>query len=48
MRAKHFRHPVVSLIDVTFDSMELSADPGLTLTASSTEPGSPSADARRT
>ncbi len=42
---KHFQHPVVGLIDVTFDSMELPADPGLTLTAYSTQPGSPSADA---
>jgi MmyB-like transcription regulator ligand binding domain len=43
--AKHFAHPVVGLIDVTFDSMELLADPGLTLTAYSTEPGSGSEDA---
>jgi hypothetical protein len=42
---KHFQHPLVGLIDVTFDSMELPADPGLTLTAYSTEPGSPSEDA---
>jgi hypothetical protein len=32
-------------MDVTFDSMDLPADPGLTLTAYSTEPGSPSWDA---
>jgi hypothetical protein len=43
--SKHFQHPLVGLIDVTFDSMELPADPGLTLTAYSTEPGSPSEDA---
>ncbi|WP_375491357.1 helix-turn-helix transcriptional regulator [uncultured Jatrophihabitans sp.] len=43
--AKHFQHPVVGRIDVTFDSLDLPADPGLTLTAYSTEPGSPSADA---
>jgi hypothetical protein len=43
--AKHFRHPVVGLVDVTFDSLDLPADPGLTLTAYSTEPGSPSEDA---
>jgi transcriptional regulator with XRE-family HTH domain len=42
--AKHFQHPVVGRIDVTFDSMDLPADPGLTLTAYSTEPGSPSED----
>ncbi|GIM91026.1 helix-turn-helix transcriptional regulator [Paractinoplanes toevensis] len=43
--SKHFRHPLVGLIDVTFDSMPLPADPGLTLTAYSTEPGSPSEEA---
>lgn len=43
--SKHFRHPVVGLIDVTFDSMDLAAGPGLTLTAYSAEPGSPSEDA---
>jgi transcriptional regulator with XRE-family HTH domain len=42
---KHFQHPVVGLIDVDFDSLELLADPGLTLTAYSAEPGTPSADA---
>jgi transcriptional regulator with XRE-family HTH domain len=42
---KHFQHPLVGLVDVSFDSMELPADPGLTLTAYSTEPGSPSEDA---
>ncbi|BCY11650.1 helix-turn-helix transcriptional regulator [Actinoplanes sp. L3-i22] len=45
--SKHFQHPLVGLIDVTFDSMDLPADPGLTLTAYSTEPGSPSEDALR-
>ncbi|MCW2652431.1 MAG: hypothetical protein QOE41_2010 [Mycobacterium sp.] len=43
--AKHFRHPVVGRVDVAFDSMELPADPGLTLTAYTAEPGSPSEDA---
>jgi transcriptional regulator with XRE-family HTH domain len=43
--SKHFNHPVVGRIDVTFDSMELPADPGLTLTAYSTEPGTFSHDA---
>ncbi|WP_436532649.1 helix-turn-helix transcriptional regulator [Actinoplanes sp. HUAS TT8] len=42
---KHFQHPIVGRIDVTFDSMPLPADPGLTLTAYSTEPGSPSEQA---
>jgi transcriptional regulator with XRE-family HTH domain len=39
---KHFRHPVVGELALTFDAMELPADPGLTLTAYSAEPGSPS------
>jgi transcriptional regulator with XRE-family HTH domain len=42
---KYFRHPIVGLIDVAFDSLDLPADPGLTLTAYSAEPGTPSADA---
>jgi len=39
---KHFRHPVVGLVDVCFDSMSLAADPGLILTAYSAEPGTAS------
>ncbi len=42
---KHFRHPIVGTLDLAFDAMDLSADPGLTLTAYSAEPGSPSEDA---
>jgi len=42
---KHFHHPVVGIIDLAFDSMEIPADPGLTLIACSAEPGSPSEDA---
>jgi hypothetical protein len=42
---KHFRHPVVGLVDVCFDSMSLAADPGLILTAYSAEPGTASKDA---
>jgi transcriptional regulator with XRE-family HTH domain len=44
---KHFRHPVVGLVDVAFDSMPLPAseDQGLTMTCYSAEPGSPSDDA---
>ncbi len=44
---KHFRHPVVGLLDVTFDSMPLPTreDRGLTMTCYSAEPGSPSQDA---
>ena len=42
---KHFHHPIVGAIDVAFDSMDLPADAGLTLTAYSAEPGTPSEDA---
>ncbi len=44
---KHFRHPVVGLIDIEFDSMPLPAseDHGLTMTCYSAEAGSPSDDA---
>jgi transcriptional regulator with XRE-family HTH domain len=44
---KHFRHPVVGLVDVAFDSMPLPAseDQGLTMTCYTAEPGSPSDDA---
>jgi transcriptional regulator with XRE-family HTH domain len=43
--SKHFQHPIVGLIDVTFDSLDLPTAAGLTLTAYTTEPGSPSEDA---
>jgi transcriptional regulator with XRE-family HTH domain len=44
---KHFNHPVVGVVDVSFDSMQLPTkdDWGLTLTAYTAEPGSASADA---
>jgi transcriptional regulator with XRE-family HTH domain len=42
---KRFHHPVVGAIEVAFDSMDLLADTGLTLTAYSAEPDSPSDDA---
>src|SRR5918912_93365 len=38
---KHFTHPVVGELALAFDAMELPADPGLTLTAYSAEPGTP-------
>jgi transcriptional regulator with XRE-family HTH domain len=41
---KHFRHPAVGELDLSFEAMELSADTGLTLTAYTAEPGTPSAD----
>ena len=43
---KHFRHPVVGLIDVAFEAMPLPAreDQHLTMTCYTAEPGSPSDD----
>ncbi len=38
---KQFAHPVVGDLTVSFDAMELPADPGLTLTVYAAEPGSP-------
>ena len=40
-------HPVVGDLSLTFDMLELAADPGLHLLALSAEPGSTSADALR-
>jgi transcriptional regulator with XRE-family HTH domain len=44
---KTFQHPVVGRLELAFDAMDLPADPGLTLTAYSAEPGSPSEDGLR-
>ncbi|MFI5935508.1 helix-turn-helix domain-containing protein [Actinoplanes sp. NPDC051494] len=44
---KTFHHPVVGDLILSFEAMPLPADPGLTLTAYSAEPGSPSADSLR-
>jgi transcriptional regulator with XRE-family HTH domain len=44
---KHFQHPVVGRLDIAFEAMPLPADPGLTLTAYSAEPGTPTHDALR-
>jgi hypothetical protein len=44
---KKFRHPVVGRLDLAYEAMDLPADPGLTLTAYTAEPGSPSEDALR-
>jgi transcriptional regulator with XRE-family HTH domain len=41
---KRFRHPVVGDMTLGFEAMPLPADPGLTLTAYSAEPGSASQD----
>jgi transcriptional regulator with XRE-family HTH domain len=43
--AKQFHHPVVGDLRLAYEVMDLSADTGLTLTAYSPEPDSPSADA---
>ncbi|MHA6739082.1 helix-turn-helix transcriptional regulator [Rhodococcus erythropolis] len=42
---KRIKHPVVGLIEIDFDALELPADPGLVITTYSAEPGTPSADA---
>ena len=44
---KHMRHPVVGELHLSYDVMELPADPGLLLIAVSVEPGSPDDDALR-
>ncbi|MGH3406994.1 MAG: transcriptional regulator [Streptosporangiaceae bacterium] len=41
---KHFRHPAVGNLDLMFEAMALEADQGLTLTAYTAEPGTPSHD----
>jgi MmyB-like transcription regulator ligand binding domain len=43
--AKRFHHPVVGDIVLTFEELPLPADPGLTMTAYTAEPGSASHDA---
>jgi transcriptional regulator with XRE-family HTH domain len=42
---KRFHHPVVGELNLTFESMELVADPGLTMTVYTAEPGSKSEEA---
>ena len=44
---KHIRHPVVGELHLSYEVMELPADPGLTLVAFSAEAGSPADDALR-
>lgn len=44
---KQFRHPVVGDLSLAFEAMPLPADPGLTMTAYSAEPGSAYQDALR-
>jgi hypothetical protein len=42
---KHFNHPVVGRLDLSFESADLAADPGWKLLIYSAEPGSPTAEA---
>ncbi|MEV0085864.1 helix-turn-helix transcriptional regulator [Saccharopolyspora sp. NPDC050642] len=42
---KHFHHPVVGDLTLNFEAMQFTADAGLTLSAYTAEPGSPSAEA---
>ena len=42
--SKHFRHPDVGDLHLTFDALELPGEQALTLTAYSAEPGTPDAD----
>jgi len=41
---KHFHHPVVGDLDLTYDRMDLAADPGLTIFTYTAEPGSKHAE----
>ena len=41
---KHFHHPAVGDLQLTYDALDLPGDPGLTLTVYSAEPGTASAD----
>jgi transcriptional regulator with XRE-family HTH domain len=44
---KRLRHPVIGMIEVAYNTMDLPAQPGLVLTFYTAEPGSPSEDALR-
>ena len=44
---KTFHHPVVGEMTVAYEGLEMAAEPGLTLTIYTTEPGSPSEEAMR-
>ncbi|WP_194396219.1 helix-turn-helix transcriptional regulator [Microbacterium atlanticum] len=44
---KRLRHPVVGDLELTYEAFELPADPGLTMSTYTAEPGTPSADALR-
>ena len=42
---KTFRHPIVGEMTIAYEGLEMAAEPGLTLTIYSAEPGSPSEEA---
>jgi hypothetical protein len=42
---KHVRHPVVGDLELTYEMMELAADPGLSILTYSAEPGTTSEEA---
>ncbi|MFB7776015.1 helix-turn-helix domain-containing protein [Streptomyces bauhiniae] len=44
---KHFHHPVVGALTLAYEGLQLTADPGLTLTIYTAEPGSPSEEGLR-
>lgn len=44
---KRIHHPVIGELELTYEAFELPADPGLTLSTYTAEPGTPSADALR-
>jgi MmyB-like transcription regulator ligand binding domain len=45
--AKTFHHPIVGELTLAYEGLELAAEPGLTLTIYTAEPGSPSEEALR-
>jgi transcriptional regulator with XRE-family HTH domain len=45
--SKRFRHPVVGELTVAYEGLEMTSEPGLTLTVYTAEPGSPSEEALR-
>ena len=44
---KHFHHPVVGDLTLAYEGLDMAAEPGLTLTIYTAEPGSPSAERLR-
>ena len=42
--SKHFRHPEVGDLNLSFDALDVPGEPGWTLTAYSADPGTPDAD----